>query len=406
MRKDLMTLEEALDGVNAIKKNTAQTLFGIDDAIEKAALGMFTRVIYTREDAGVLYKDLAPAPVIMTARHGVGKTDLGRNMAFSIGGKFAFIAGQPEMSASKIMGRDIFVQGKFYFAEGDIMTHVLLYDEITRTPPKVLAPFFQTMEERQAIVDTYDMEQKKVVNKRMDLTPINDDPSDKRLFFWPIATGNPFEQEGTYEVPEAMWDRFSIHFGIDYPEREKEKLIDSKNVYGDSKPVIRPVMTLEQAYDIGLFFAENVSINSDAMEYIQRLTENSRPRGKNKYDIRNFASQGLRNDIDAYVKAGTSPRYNYHFKAIVRTLAAFRNRLYVTIDDVKDAYYMVATHRILLNHVARGRNITQHEIASEILRETPVPPSDSRSMISLSGSYGSSHRIKGFLNRALNLKRV
>lgn len=405
MLKEPMTLEEALCHVGAVKKNTAQTLFGIDDAIEKAALGMFTRIIYTREDNGVLYKDFAPAPVIMTARHGVGKTDLGRNMAFSIGGKFAFIAGQPEMSASKIMGRDIFIQGSFYFAEGDIMTHVLLYDEITRTPPKVLAPFFQTMEERQAIVDTYDMEKKRVVNKRIDLTPITDpsiDPSDKRLFFWPIATGNPFEQEGTYEVPEAMWDRFSIHFGIDYPEREKEKLIDSENVYGDNKPVIRPVITLEQAYDVGLFFAKNVRISSDAMEYIQRLTENSRPCEKDKEEKRIFASQKLRKDIDTYIKAGVSPRYNYHFKAIVRTLAAFRGRLYVTIDDVKEAYYMVATHRILLNHVARGRNITQREIAREILEETPVPPSGSRSTV----SFPSSLRVRGLWDKVKNLGRT
>ena len=398
MRKEPMTLEEALDSVNAVKKNTAQTLFGIDDAIEKAALGMFTRVVYTREDNGVLYKDLAPAPVVMTARHGVGKTDLGRNMAFSIGGKFAFIAGQPEMSSSKIMGRDIFIQGSFYFAEGDIMCHVLLYDEITRTPPKVLAPFFQTMEERQAIVDTYDMELKKVVNKRIDLTPINNDPNDKRLFFFPIATGNPYEHEGTYELPEAMWDRFTIHFGIDYPEREKEKLIDSTSVYGVGKPVVRPVITLEQAYDIGLFFATNVRIDLDKMEYIQRLTENSRPREKGKEEKRDYASRGLREDVDMFVKAGTSPRYNYHYKAVVRTLAAFRNRLYVTIDDVKDAYYLVATHRILLNHVARGRNITQHEIAAKILQETPVPPSGSRSMVSLSSISG----VRGLLDKIRN----
>ena len=113
------------------------------------------------------------------------------------------------------------------------------------------------------------------------------------------------------------------------------------------------------------------------MEYIQRLTENSRPREQGKEDKRDFASRRLKKDIDAYVKVGTSPRYNYHFKAVVRTLAGFRGRLYATVEDVKDAYYLVATHRIMLNHVARGRNITQREIASEILRETPIPPSGS-----------------------------
>ncbi|MDP3697898.1 MAG: MoxR family ATPase [Candidatus Taylorbacteria bacterium] len=402
MAKEPMTLEEALDGVNLVKKNTAQTLFGIDDAIEKAALGMFTRVTYTREDNGVLYKDYAPAPVIMTARHGVGKTDLARNMAFSIGGKFSFVSGQPEMSASKIMGRDLYVGGQFFFAEGDINVHVFLFDELPRTPPKVLAPFFQAMEERQAIVDTYDMKQMKVVNKRISLTPINDDPNDKRLFFWPISTGNLFEHEGNYEVPEAMWDRYSIHFGIDYPDREKEKLIDSKNVCGENKPVVKPVISLEKAHAIGLFFAENVQIGLDAMEYIQCLTENSRPREKNKEERREFAPRNLRNDVDKYVKAGTSPRYNYHYKAIVRSLAAFRGRLYVTLDDVKDAYYLVATHRILLNHVARGRNITQQEMASEILRLTPIPPSGSRSTVSLTGNSEAS----GFLGSIRNFLRV
>ncbi|MBI4158459.1 MAG: MoxR family ATPase [Candidatus Yanofskybacteria bacterium] len=376
MSKKPMTLEEALDGVNAVKKNTALTLFGIDNEIEKAALGMFTFVPYEREYEGTLFMDLAPAPVIMTARHGVGKTALARNMAFSINGRFCLIGGQPEMSAGKIMGQDIYAGGEFFFAEGDIYVHVLLFDEITRTPPKIFGPFFQTQEERIAIVHTFDPTLRKIVNKRIPLTPINDpDPSDKRLFFWSIATGNPFEHEGTYEMPEAMWDRFAIHFGIDYPEREKEKLIDSANVYGDNKPVIRPVITLEQAHDIGHFFAANVRIGPEEMEYIQRLTENSRPREKGKKEKRDFSSRNLRKDIDAYVTAGTSPRYNYQYKSVVRTLAAFRNRLYVTMDDIKDAYYMVATHRIVLNHIARGRNITKHDIASEILLDTPVPPS-------------------------------
>ncbi|OGN08632.1 MAG: hypothetical protein A3J46_02940 [Candidatus Yanofskybacteria bacterium RIFCSPHIGHO2_02_FULL_41_11] len=400
MRKKPMTLEEALDRKNAVVKNTAQTLFGIDNEIEKAALGMFTFVPYEREDEGALFMDLAPAPVIMTARHGVGKTALARNMAFSIKGRFCLIGGQPEMSAGKIMGQDIYVGGQFFFVKGDIYVHVLLFDEITRTPPKIFGPIFQTQEERMAIVHTFDTKLKQVVNKRIPLTPINDDdPSDKRLFFWPIATGNPFEHEGTYELPEAMWDRYSIHFGIDYPEREKEKLIDSASVYGENKPVIRPVITLEQAHDTGLFFATQVQIRPDAMEYIQRLTENSRPREKGKEDKRNFASRRLKKDIDAYVKVGTSPRYSYHFKAVVRTLTGFRGRLYATIDDVKDAYYMVATHRIMLNHVARGRNITQREIASEILGETPIPGLESRSTVGFSGSSVN----KGFANKAQGL---
>lgn len=384
MTKELMTLAEALDGIKAVRDNTAQTLYGIDEEIKYAALGMFTRVAYTREEEGILYKDFAPAPVIITARHGVGKTDLARNMAFSIGGKFSFISGQPEMSASKIIGHDVYVRGEFFFAEGDINTHVLLFDELTRTPPKILATFFQSMEERQAIVETFDMNSMKVINKRTPLTPISDNPNDSRLFFWPIATGNPFEQEGTYEAPEALWDRFSIHFGINYPDREKEKLIDSRNAIQANRRIIKSVISLEQAYEIGRFIAENVHIGSDVEEYIQRLTENSRPTEKNKKDKRQFAPRKLKQDIDMYVKVGTSPRYKYHFTATVRTLAAFYERLYVTIDDVREAYYLVATHRILLNHIARGRNITQREIAGLILEKTPTPSSGARSAIIVS----------------------
>lgn len=372
MNKEPMTLDRVLAGVNAVKKNTALTLFGIDDDIEKAALGMFSFVPYAREDEGSLFMDFAPAPVIMTARHGVGKTALARNMAFSIDGKFCFVGGQPEMSAGKLIGQDVYAGGQFFFAEGDIYVHVLLFDEITRTPPKIFGPLFQTFEERVAIVHTFDQNFGKVVNKRMPLTPISNDQGEKRLFFWPIATGNPYEQEGTYELPEAMWDRFCIHFGIDYPDREKEKLIDSENVAGDNKPIIKPVITLQEAREIGLFFTK-VRLGSEVKEYIQRLTENSRAREKGKSEQRNFAPQELRDDIDAYVKVGTSPRYNYHFKAVVRTLAGFRGRLYATLDDVKDAYYLVGAHRLVLDRKAKGRRITKMEIAEQILRLTPLP---------------------------------
>lgn len=399
MNREPMTLDRALAGKNAVVKNTAQTLFGIDDEIEKAALGMFTFVPYDREDEidgeKVIYKDFAPAPIIMTARHGVGKTALGRSMAFSINGKFCFVGGQPEMSAGKLIGHDIFFGGEFFFVEGDIYVHVLLFDEITRTPPKIFGPVFQTQEERVAIVHTFDPRLRKVVNKRIPLTPIGEYPADKRLFFWPIATGNPFEQEGTYELPEAMWDRYSIHFGIDYPDREKEKLIDSETVAGKNKPMIRPVITLEEAHDIGLFFTQ-VRLGPEIKEYIQRLTENSRPRGKNKPERRGSAPKRLRDDIDMYVKVGTSPRFKYHFNAVVRTLAGFRGRLYATLDDVRDAYFLVATHRIVLEPKAKGRRITKMEIAEKILRLTPLPDYDSRSMASLAESPATENAWKRF----------
>ncbi|OGN06664.1 MAG: hypothetical protein A2750_02325 [Candidatus Yanofskybacteria bacterium RIFCSPHIGHO2_01_FULL_45_42] len=398
MRKESMTLEEALDHKNAVLRNTALTLFGIDDAIEKAALGMFSFVAYAREDSGALFMDFAPAPVIMTARHGVGKTALARNMAFSIDGKFCFIGGQPEMSAGKLIGQDIYAGGQFFFAEGDIYVHVLLFDEITRTPPKIFGPIFQTQEERVAIVHTFDQNLKRVVNKRMPLTPISDDPADKRLFFWPIATGNPYEQEGTYELPEAMWDRFAIHLSIDYPDREKEKSIDSENVAGQNKPIIKPVITLEEAHEVGRFFTR-VRLGPEVKEYIQRLTENSRAREKGKPERRMFAPKRLMDDIDTYVKVGTSPRYNYHYKAVVRTLAGFRGRLYATMDDVKDAYYLVAAHRLVLDRKAKGRRITKMEIAEQILRLTPLPEYGLRSTVSLAESSATKSAWGKFWNR-------
>lgn len=394
MSKEPMTLEEANDNVDRFKKNCSLTLFGIPTAIENTALAAFTRVTYTREyldDNGekisYKYKDDAPAPVILMAEPGVGKTDLAGNAAQSIGGKFTFIAGQPDLSVSKIMGRDIYVGGSFSFAEGDILANVVLCDEFTRNPPKLLAAFFQAFEERLAIADTFDHALKRVVNKRMPLTPINpEDPTDKRLYFFPIATGNPFEQEGTYDLPEAMWDRFAIHFGIDYPDRENEKLIDSSTVNSSkNRPVIRPVMTLEKAWEIGKFY-QTIEIKQEAMEYIERLMENSRQRKAGKPERRISAPTSLRKFIDEYVTAGLSPRSNYHLKAIVRTFAGFRGRMYVTVDDVKDVFHMVADHRMILNIKAQGRNIKKTEVISRVLGETPIPSVGSKSTVIIDGS--------------------
>ena len=396
-------LKESLYDVDKIKKNAGLNLKGIPDAIEKGTLGMFSWVAYDREGVDpdgtpILFKDYAPAPVIMTAGHGVGKTGLGRTMAFSIGGKFVFISGQPDLSSSKIMGRDIFVGDQFYYAKGSINANIVLFDEIPKTPPKVQAPFFQAMEERQAIVDTFDKESKSVVNKRVPLTPIFEDMPDGKLFFWPIATGNPYEQEGNFELPEALWDRFSIHFGIGYPDRESEKLIDSRNFCGPDKPIIRPVITLERAHQIGHFYANNIEIGPDMVEYIERLTENSRHRERDKPELRDHASKSLKRFVDQYTRAGASPRYNFHFKAVVRTLAAFRERLYVTVDDVRDVFHLVATHRMLLNRLAVGRNIKQKDLVNEILKHTPIPPAGSKSMVSFAGlEIGPFRRFRSYV---------
>lgn len=367
---------------DAVLTQFRKRLIGIDEAGSNLFLDLVTGVPYSGDDGR---KKIGKPPTLLMAAPGVGKTDSAVTIAGAIDAKFSFIPFNPEMKVSDLLGADIYdpASGSFYFAEGPVCSsHIILADEISRGHPKTQACLLQVMEERIGAVNRMDPALKRIVSHIKRLVPISDKPEEKRCISWIIGTGNPFEQEGTYPIPEAQLDRFTTCRTFDIPQREDEKRIRLTSVYNpydeDASPKIDKVVNLEDVYGMTLFVIKDVRpINQEpddmANEMLQRIMENSRPRIKGKEERRISASPELQRDIDNYVKAGLSPRANFHFEAVARTLAFFRGQNFITVDDIKDVARSVMTHRIMLKPLAKGRGIKQHDVVEEILRLTPLP---------------------------------
>lgn len=372
------------DKRNAVLAEYGKIIIGLPDVGDALFRDLVTGVPYSESGT----KRIGKPPTLFMAGPGYGKTDSVVTIASSVDAKFSFIPFNPEMKVSDLIGADIYdpASGSFYHAPGPVCSsHIVLADELNRAHPKTQACLLQVMEERVAISSRMDSILRRIVNKVTRLVPITDpevNPEEKRYISWIVATGNQFEQEGTYPIPEAQLDRITTCRTIDIPSREDEKKLRLTTVFNpfdeNASPKVSKVTNLEEIYDMTLFIIRDVrpiNKNPDDManEAMQRFVENSRPRLKNKEEKRLYSTPELRGLVDNYVKAGLSPRANFHWEAVARSLAFFRNRNYITVDDVKDAARDVMTHRIMLKPLARGRNIKQRDIVDEILRLTPLP---------------------------------
>ncbi len=384
MAKEIIDRDFCVDRRNKILKEYNKILIGLDETGQMLIEDLLSGLPYS--DMG--RKRIGKSPLLLMAEPGAGKTDSAVNIASAIDGKFSFIPFNPEMKVSDLLGADIYdpSSGAFFHAEGPICSsNIVLADEISRGHPKTQACLLQVMEEKKAITSRMDTVLKKIVSVAKRLVPIsdNEEPGEERLISWIIGTGNPFEQEGTYPIPEAQLDRFTRCYAIKRPKRADEKRVRLSNVYNihDDKagPRVQKVTNLEEVYGMTHYIIGDVRpINQDpedlADELLQRYLENSRPRTReDKEDRRISAPVELRKFIDNYVKAGLSTRANFHFESAARTAAFFRDRDYITVDDIKEQAWYVMPHRIMLKPLAKGRGIRQHDVVEEILRLTPLP---------------------------------
>ncbi|HUZ93154.1 MAG TPA: MoxR family ATPase [Candidatus Paceibacterota bacterium] len=369
--------EEAREKIKLVAAQPRKWLFGIDRAIDELVEAMFTLIPYTAHGR----KELGQAHVLLRDVPGVGKTDLIRSLSFAVGATSSLVSGHPELMPRDIMGGEIYIghTGKFFLRKGPIFSHMFLFDEINRAHAKTQAPTLQAMEERIAILEETDVDMKGYRKVEFPLLPVGDAPDERRLFFWFLATANPVEQEGTYELPEAQLDRFTYSLRIGYPARDCEMRIRAGNVVGGSdgvRPTIENVISLPEALDVSeLIFKEIESSGGQAKranEYIQRLVENSRPESA----ARASAKKSLRDcvDLNVRMKGGLSPRANFHFEAAARTNAFLHgNGRFVTVDDVKSVAVRIMNHRIQLTGSAKGRGITGEDVAREIIEGTVAP---------------------------------
>ncbi|MHA2504401.1 MAG: AAA family ATPase [Candidatus Kariarchaeaceae archaeon] len=270
--------------------------------------------------------------VLMEGNPGIAKTLAASTLSEILGMNFGRVQFTPDLMPSDITGTNVFNQKtlEFEYLKGPIFTNFLLCDEINRAPPKTQAALLEGMQERQVSVEG--------VARSLP------DP------FVVIATQNPLEHQGTYNLPEAQIDRFLIRLFIDLPQREVErKMLELK--HQELNPAVDQVTNSETIKKIQNKILE-VEVSDKIFEYIMNIAHGTR-------DNPNI-------DIPA------SPRASIALLSLGKASAAMAGRDYVQPDDVKNVAFHVLNHRIKLSHEAELDRISHSEVIELLLNDIEV----------------------------------
>jgi MoxR-like ATPase len=310
----------------------AQQCTAILDELERAVVGR------RRTLELVLVGILAGGHVLLEDLPGLGKTLIARSFARVLGLDFARIQFTPDLLPSDVIGAPLYDQrnAEMVFRPGPVFTQLLLADEINRTPPKTQAALLEAMGEGQVSVDgqTRTLPQPFVV----------------------LATDNPIEYEGTYELPEAQLDRFLMRLRLGYLSTADEIGMLSKRVaratdYAELNPVSTPPGVLAMRESL-----EQVEITSDLLEYVVAIVTATRH--------------------DAQIQVGASPRGGLALVQLARGQAVLNHRDYVIPDDIKQVAVPALAHRVTLRPELWVRQVSADDVVSRLLSSVPTPKTD------------------------------
>jgi MoxR-like ATPase len=268
---------------------------------------------------------------------GVGKTMLARSIAKSLGCSFSRIQFTPDMLPSDVTGVSIFnqVTREFEFRPGPIVAQIVLSDEINRATPKTQAALLEAMEERQVTVDG--------------TTHFLPRP------FMVLATQNPIEYEGTFQLPEAQLDRFLLRIRLGYPSMEDEIQVLDRQQQKHPVDDLGQVVSVEELVEAQQAI-KSVHVAPPIKRYLVDLVRQTRQH------------------TDVYL--GASPRGSLALYRTGQARAAIQGRDYVLPDDIKALVSAALSHRVILGPAARLRDINAEQILDEILTGVAVPGGD------------------------------
>ncbi len=270
---------------------------------------------------------------------GVGKTMLARSLAKSLGCSFKRIQFTPDMLPSDVTGVSIYNQNTrdFEFRAGPIMAQIVLADEINRATPKTQSALLEAMEEHQATVDgmTYQLPEP----------------------FMILATQNPIEYEGTFPLPEAQLDRFLMQIDLGYTSMANEIHILELQQLQHPIQTLKPVAEVTEIQEMQEM-VKYVHVSEPVKEYIVSIVRQTR------------------DHPDVFL--GSSPRGSLGLYKAGQARAAMMGRDYVLPDDIKALASHVIAHRVIVNPVARLKDISSRKIVDEIVYSMQVPDGDMR----------------------------
>jgi MoxR-like ATPase len=278
---------------------------------------------------------LSRGHVLLEDVPGTGKTLTASSLATALGLEFSRIQFTPDLLPADVTGTHVFNERDrtFEFTEGPIFANVVLADEINRAPPKTQAALLEAMQERQVTVDgdTHQLPEP----------------------FFVIATQNPVEQEGTFELPEAQVDRFQIKSSLGYPEADGEfELLKRRAGRDVQTPSVDAVLDIDSVRDLRQV-AETVHTEDDILRYIAEIGRETRSHPQ--------------------VDVGVSPRGIQKLFESARAQAIVEGREFVTPDDVKRIVEPVLAHRLVLKPEATIEGVDRRNIVRDVVDDIPVP---------------------------------
>lgn len=363
--------QNARELVRRLQEQPGKVLFGLEKAIFSTVMALITPI--PRD--GKRGKEWACAHTYLLELPGRGKTALFNYLAAAISAKLGRIDGRADMMPSDLTGGELVdpVTKTRTMKFGPIFCNILFADEINRSPSKAQAPMLGAMEGASVILNK--MEENAIIPKAYPIYPISEDPNEKRLFFIVLATANPIEFEGTYQMSEAQLDRFTYCFPLGLPGREAEKMIRGENVVGKSVETIMDLETFLEIHEM----VKQVKLATSADEYQMRLIENSRPTEmaeELKERPRRFATRQLQKFIDENLKSGCSPRRNFHMEYAAKAYAWMMGSSVATVEHMRAIAPVTMEHVILLKISAMAslaNRITPRIVVKKIIEETAVP---------------------------------
>lgn len=311
--------------VQAVKEEMGLVIIGQDVLVDRLLTGLLTN-----------------GHVLLEGVPGLAKTLTVNSLAGALSAKFQRIQFTPDLLPADLIGTLIFNPRTNEFSPklGPIFSNLILADEINRAPAKVQSALLEAMQERQVTIG--------------DTTYRLPDP------FLVLATQNPIDQEGTYQLPEAQLDRFLVKVVVDYPSIEEERLILDR--MATSKPMTKTRSVVDPETVIASRELVNyVYVDDGVKDYIVSIIHATRQPGE------------IEPALQPLIRAGASPRGTINLTLAAKAAAFLRGRGYVVPQDVKDLAYDVLRHRILLSYEAEAEEITSEQIIATVLDRLPVP---------------------------------
>jgi len=285
---------------------------------------------------------LTKGHVLLEGLPGLAKTLTIKTLSEAIHGQFQRIQFTPDLLPADIIGTLIYnpADNDFKVRKGPIFANFILADEINRAPAKVQAALLEAMQERQVTIgnESYQLEEPFLV----------------------LATQNPIEQEGTYNLPEAQVDRFMLKVTVDYPKMEEERIIIQralKKTAAEVQKVVEPEVILKARSVV-----QEIYMDAKIEQYILDLV----------FATRYPAQYGLDRLVDL-ISYGGSPRASINLAWAAKAAAFMDRRGYVTPDDIKATIYPVLRHRIGLTYEAEAEEVKVEDLIDRIVQNVQVP---------------------------------